>query len=310
MLVVFFAAINDILNYNKISSIIISFLTIPIASHIIRNNLLPVTIITTAFTLITLAILFLLFFDYNTENKFYILNHVYLYGGFLSGFVIYLCLYTNHYKLLVLPLLFSILFFGARGPQLSFLISILFYFVFIVNKEQFSKRKIYKIFIFLVMMIPLVIFLGDEFFIRSLSRWNVALSEGDESIYRRLDHIYTSFSAIMENPFFGVGFGGYGSIIDAGSVLSHPHNFFLELFVENGVIGGLPFLIFLTYVYIKSIKNRTWPFLLYVLLIMQSSFSYSTLNEFFFVLIYSLVYINQDKQSYEDNRSYSLSQVR
>jgi len=71
------------------------------------------------------------------------------------------------------------------------------------------------------------------------------------SIVNRQIQWYYALKVFSDNPFFGIGIGNF--FIDAGDYESHyPHNFFLELLAEYGMLGMVLFLLILIPSYIKS----------------------------------------------------------
>ena len=51
---------------------------------------------------------------------------------------------------------------------------------------------------------------------------------------------------LSENPFFGVGFGGFGLAVSPGETLTDTHNFYMKMLSEQGIIGISLFLLILT----------------------------------------------------------------
>jgi O-antigen ligase len=75
----------------------------------------------------------------------------------------------------------------------------------------------------------------------------VATGGGVDSIGSRISFAQSSLRTIAEHP-FGVGLGGWSAATGV-SWMTYPHNFWLELWTEGGVLLGtlasLPFLVFL-----------------------------------------------------------------
>jgi len=59
---------------------------------------------------------------------------------------------------------------------------------------------------------------------------------GDEPINTRIEALKISKELFLEQPFFGVGFGGFRSYNDFTEVVRYPHNIFVEMAVEGGVV--------------------------------------------------------------------------
>lgn len=84
------------------------------------------------------------------------------------------------------------------------------------------------------------------------------------SIGTRLDRLHISWEMFQREPVFGVGMGDWG--IESGyGPAAYPHNLFLEIFTEMGLLLGLVFLI--PYIFLSDPRNRVSPFF-YVLIFM------------------------------------------
>ena len=207
---------------------------------------------------------------------------------------------TFKYSKLVYPLLFvlgvvSIMKAGSRSPVVVLLAVSIFYF--------FAKAGFFKG-LALIFSAAFVFYLSLDFL--------VELSEAmDSSIVSRLlsaietgetsgrDAIYeNAMGHFLENPIFGnfylipsgVGMGGY------------PHNFIIEVFMTNGIIGGVPFLIMLSIAVIKSfklLKNRHpsgWIILLLLQVILFGMFSSSLYSsQDFWALSFFILSIGNEK---------------
>ena len=287
--------------YKKLNSFVITFLTFPIAYYIFYRGLLSALMIVSSVALFFIAILFFIFGTYDEENIAYLLNNFYLHGAFLCGFIILLSfVFKKHYGL-VPPLLIAIILFGSRGPLVAFLITVIFISIFYVAKFFLSpkiKKKYLKHFV-----ISLPIFIGAAFlflpnlFSRMISRFDVFFSEtgGGDSIQRRLEHIEASKQIFTNDPLLGIGFGNYGKYFDGFHSSSYPHNLFLELFVESGIIGATPFIACIGFILIKGIVNKGWPILFFVLVAMQFSYSYVELNELYFASVLVILISKTDR---------------
>jgi O-antigen ligase len=69
--------------------------------------------------------------------------------------------------------------------------------------------------------------------------------QSDNSLNERFSYYQTALQAFWQHPLIGVGFGGWPLFHGLGDVSIHPHNIFLEILSETGLIGLILFLIFL-----------------------------------------------------------------
>lgn len=77
---------------------------------------------------------------------------------------------------------------------------------------------------------------------------------GEES--GRGSHMTEAVELIKENSFIGVGIGGYGLAVSGTDGRNYPHNIFLEVGAELGLVGLLLFVFFLISLIIYFIKHR------------------------------------------------------
>lgn len=68
----------------------------------------------------------------------------------------------------------------------------------------------------------------------------------DESVNERLIYYKSAILTFLQHPIIGVGFGGWPVVSGLGDISIHPHNIFLEVLSETGVIG---FTLFLSLLY-------------------------------------------------------------
>lgn len=172
-------------------------------------------------------------------------------GGYLSKFLLinllYLYFFKNEKK--IYYIFFSIITFLCllfAGERTSLFYSICLYFVIIL----FWKKKIIKkIYFFLIFIIILLVALKNENFYKRfiistskelniLEMSNTTFSEKFKSI-RQISHFNSGLEIAKKNILFGNGFKSYRVLCDKSKFQcsTHPHNFIIEIIVENGMIG-------------------------------------------------------------------------
>lgn len=166
---------------------------------------------------------------------------------------------------------------GSRGPLLAVIITF-----FIKQSYYISKKKL----ILLISGIGSFIAIGFIFI-------GGYLFETDfYSIYARLDLI-KSFSEYDFQYFKGSGIGSYAMSVLGEDVVYYPHNVFLELFFENGLIGVFLFCLVL-YFFFRSFKPNIIYFLsLYYLLASLVSGDIPGNNNLF-ILLFIATYANEN----------------
>ena len=297
----------DVFVYSKLRALFVSVLSIPIAVYMFRRNLLKPAVIVTTISILLLTVIFYVYGTYDETQPAYVLNELYLHGGFLAGFMIFLCLLLRLPIILPVVLIICLITLGARGPSLSLMLVSMFLLINVgftlVKRLKLKKRSM----VFFLGFLPLL-FLSilPSLLDRMIARWTVifSMSDGGDSAARRVEHIYTSVAAIQSSPAVGVGFANYGLFMAGYHDDSHPHNFVLEVLAENGLLGSLPFLVCVGLIFIKSIGNKVWPLLLYVLICLLMSYSYASSNELYFALTLAIIFTQFEKIKNENTRNY------
>ncbi len=306
---------SEFYGFGKLQALVISAFSIPIAVYMYKRNLLaPAVRITTLF-LVVVAGLFSNLVTYDENDPAYVLNNAYLHGSFISGFMVLLSILIRLSSVWPIALIGCLMVFGGRGPSLCLaaVLTVLgaMYLLKLISRRKLSMRLVS----FTLLSVPLVgfivIYLMPTIFDRMIARWHAFLSTtgGGESAQRRIEHLRASIDAFSNNPLMGIGMGDYGRFLNGYPSDSHPHNFILEVLAENGLVGGLPFLFCIGLLFAKSVANKTWPLILYVILCLLISYSYSTANELYFALTLAIVAMGGNRMKNEDIRNYGKSSV-
>ncbi|GAA3867376.1 hypothetical protein GCM10022275_16350 [Tessaracoccus defluvii] len=111
----------------------------------------------------------------------------------------------------------------------------------------------------------------------------------------------SAFEAIDESPFFGYGLFSWGSE-------SYPHNLFLELMLNGGVLYLGVSVLIIGVLMVKLLRSPfenvvVIAFAIYPLVMLQFSGSYWTAGSFWFVLGYALVVGVQGVRGVEPSRA-------
>lgn len=192
---------------------------------------------------------------------------------------------------LAIPILitsiFSMLYMGTRGSLLFLLLCIsLHYLILAFNKKSIIsfnlmslKQNIGLAAIFL--SIPLIVFVFEPnhyFLTNNFNRYIIAISNfsEDTSIQNRLTAYLFAIDLIDQRPFLGHGLSSFKVLANEVIKLSHPHNVFLEILFETGVVGLIPFIVailVLGYYQIKYVPSALMALALYLTISKSSSFS-------------------------------------
>ena len=142
---------------------------------------------------------------------------------------------------------------------------------------SFFKYKIKKFFIFIsffiffsVSIIFLNSFQNDTYYERIVFETKRTLGISSGRSFFDSEHgamFLTSYYMWKDNPFFGVGlknyrvvcsddkYGNIDSLVIQERCSTHPHNYYLELLAESGIIGFTLFILILLFFFKKNISQ-------------------------------------------------------
>ena len=155
--------------------------------------------------------------------------------------------YVKFLKIRYIFILFLALFFwgvlhgGSRQGFVLFLtMPLLTYFLFYISKH--SPTKLYAS--FMLLLISLGIFFSFYYFLGDMFQTSVYRRTLDDIEYHgfsptRMKLWTFSWALIQERALMGVGFGGFREAIGNYGLYTYPHNLFLEIWIELGLLGLL-----------------------------------------------------------------------
>jgi len=202
-------------------------------------------------------------FEYNTPYIFGISRWSYvIVGRFLSASVIIILLFDKyhpfqHRKLFYI--LVTVIFLGLylSGLRAGFIFSLLASLLIFFNYQSSKKKYSY---IFSGLILQILFFAAIDYFLYDFNILNRYL----KLLYNqpRIEALQISWELFKENPFLGVGFGGFANSGALGELMKYPHNLIAESFAEFGVLG----LIWLISLFIIMVFNNTREIRFYLFL--------------------------------------------
>ncbi|WP_152614084.1 O-antigen ligase family protein [Sanguibacteroides justesenii] len=166
---------------------------------------------------------------------------------------------------------FSLILISGVRQALVGVVIILALRLFLNKKKIISFRNFFTLFVIFYMLISVVSFFSSEYLEKTLSQQN--------TVETRLNRDFvTPFRVLAIDPVFGVGFGGYPDYANK----NYPHNLFLEILCELGIVGFIFILLCLLLFWfgrykIKLIRyksiNGAYLFLLFALFFIRSMIS-------------------------------------
>lgn len=125
---------------------------------------------------------------------------------------------------------------ASRGPTLAMFLGIGL-IIFTAKSLNLRMRALIVGGLVLTMLVTIVLLPGIFFY-----RFKALEKKQDNSSLVRLYFWYKSFEKIRESHLLGIGAGGFARLIVGRDVQLYPHNIFLEIALEFGIIGLLLFL--------------------------------------------------------------------
>ena len=139
----------------------------------------------------------------------------------------------------IIPLLYSLFLVGCRGPLISAISGLIFYFL-----VTFRKRPKTAFIIGLALFFAMVIWISNFDIIYSAFRkipnigsYSLTALKGGTSTIQRKEAYSLAVTLFMQKPLLGIGTGEFPR--------GYPHNIFLEIAAENGIVGLIVFICFL-----------------------------------------------------------------
>ena len=226
------------------------------------------------FTLVSILSFFLLKNNYKVKSIFAIVIIIFLGLGILLSldrmpFIIYLFIIT------ILLLIFK----GFRFIFASGLILILLIFQTLATNYPVVKNRYSHLISRFEILETKNFLLKKEFYNNELNN-NFQINQDATNTYLRLYR--TSYEIFLKNPFFGSGIKSFGTQCNKLNIsekkllcLTHPHNIYLEIIVNQGIVG---LFIFLTFI-LLMLKRYFFNFYL------KKNIYEFTLNIFFFTIL-------------------------
>lgn len=157
-----------------------------------------------------------------------------------------------------------------------------------------------------------------------LWRINNGLFGSENNFYSRRNYFSVGLKMIENKPFFGHGIGSFSIFFNGTDTIDYPHNVFVEIIDEVGIIGFIPFAILTGYfcrntikyfIYAIKQRDRSSASLILSLFVyafnMMLSSSVGSIRIVYFIFVvssrYSLFFINEENDSLLDIKDHTSS---
>lgn len=200
--------------------------------------------------------------DSHATAVFMDLRNYYLAIGFHLGLLLFLCYYHMKRIWLMLILAFLLIASSARGALIfTILTFVLVEFHNVVNLKV--RVKYLKIGL---LTLGGAVLIGISYsqalynlMETSISRLMLLFSEGGESAHERLDRMNFAITepwSSLSTSLFGHGIGSFGIEYLGTDEKAYPHNLFLEVIFELGLLGLLLILFLFALVFYRGLKGN------------------------------------------------------
>ncbi|MEN3036944.1 MAG: O-antigen ligase family protein [Candidatus Methanosuratincola petrocarbonis] len=151
--------------------------------------------------------------------------------------------------------LFAALASGARGPVIALIISMVLFFLLSIHgfPRLRVERFVFKLGVVALLAGILLAVAGQELFPTLAYRYQILLTEVGDSAATRLSFYQVAFDQWAKSPLWGGGTGQFGAAVTGEDVRLYPHNIFLELGAETGLLGVLVFTTLVCHSFIKGL---------------------------------------------------------
>lgn len=143
-----------------------------------------------------------------------------------------------------------VIFNASRGGTLCFAIMLIVFFYI----QRRKKRYIFTLSVLLIISVFIISRFSENLFLVIAIR----LAENGFEDSSRIEIWEVAFRALLETFGFGTGMGGLSPWMESidCNVISVPHNLFIELFAQLGVVIGLIVTLYILKLYFKSLRIK------------------------------------------------------
>ncbi|MCK5028114.1 MAG: O-antigen ligase family protein [Bacteroidales bacterium] len=212
--------------------------------------------------------------------------------GWMTGIGFFSALFSkknNFFRIFfIVFFLFMLLWSGSKGPFLGVVLIFLVY----LGRNYIKKANLKILLLFLFFIVLLYcIYLLDIRQLRFISKLienpiGYLSGEGSGSIGVRIDLSSIAFKSFIDSPIIG---NGFGSFIENSTYLhKYPHNVYLELLSETGILGLSAIIVII----VLLSKRNTITLIAYyglIVLLFSGDFSYFRYALFILLMSYFIV---------------------
>jgi O-antigen ligase len=157
------------------------------------------------------------------------------------------------YGLAMVPVAITFLSSGSRGPVIGMLVALPSVLLWRAASPALARRLAASLVaVGALAVVAIVALVPPEATQRSLSIFQTTQEAGDTSRFILWNEAIHAFSSSLTHTLVGIGTGGYAAIATTGSI--YPHNIFMEVGSELGVLGLLALAAFIFSVFFRQLR--------------------------------------------------------
>lgn len=250
----------------------------------------------------------------DATNTFQEMGFNYLALGFHLGVLLLLLIYFKKHIYLIAITFLLLLGSAARGSIIFIFLILGISYIRKLFSIKITARELIYAGIGIGFSIILLITFYDDFsplFERTILRFQSMESGVDNSVTVRKELMKFAFYQPFDSYItiiFGNGIGSFGVILNQIDARAYPHNVFLEIFFELGLIGLGSFLSILIFIFVKFPINKGIFFTLFLFALLDSLKSSSLVDLWLLFAFIGGIVANQKSVKRLIKRNYSLSQ--
>ncbi len=219
--------------------------------------------------------------------------------------------FEKRYKMLsllgIVVFLPFLLFSYSRSSLIALAVTLFFMTVYLLRNHKYGKQIILPT---CVIVISILFFfltikeLGMSNFISSFRQPLLVITGVHEKTltHDRIMFWSQALTSIQQRPLFGVGPNQFSMVSnkhysEVGLATDSSHNIVIDIFVENGILAGVCFTIFMGYIFAKAKKTFFYFLVLAMIINFQFDYTFKIYSFIFLFFCIAGIVFNRDNKS-------------
>lgn len=195
-------------------------------------------------------------------------------------------------------IIIGIIYTGSRGGLISLIISLGILLLCLLKKGENEQRKRIYLFLFFIciLVVLLLVFIPEQYLASRFSWTNLfGLNDYQNGAHNRYTIWMRAWKLFKKNPLFGYGCGNFYDAIATVYIECASHNLIVLLLVEYGILGSMPFFVFL-FLTFRNLCRSGHPIMVAMfvaVLVISLSLDSLPYKYFWVTLVFSYLEINR-----------------